>query len=263
MPPLPSETGTKLVVAALAAIIWFALLGYRDLIEPDEGRYAEIPREMVASGDWVTPRLNDFKYFEKPALQYWMTAISFKLFGESNASARLWTALIGFVCGLFIWYLGAKLFNPEAGFYGFIITISGLLFVGLGHYLTLDMGVSAFMVLGVGSLALAQSRRDDPVHVRNWMLLGWSMLAGAVLTKGLIGVVLPGGAVVLYSLWQRDWALWKNLHLFKGLLLFLLLTVPWFVAVSLANEEFAEFFFIHEHFDRYTTTAHQREGSIF
>lgn len=257
------ETGTKFIVVAIAAIIWFALLGYRDLIEPDEGRYAEIPREMAASGDWITPRLNDFKYFEKPVFQYWMTAISFELFGESNASARLWTALIGFVCGLFIWYLGTQLFNPEAGFYGFLITVSSTLFVGLGHYLTLDMSVSVFMVLGIGSLAIAQNKRADPQHVRNWMLAGWGALALAVLSKGLIGVVLPGGAVVIYSLWQRDWALWKHLHLLKGLLLFLLLTAPWFLAVSLANEEFAEFFFIHEHLDRYTTTVHQREGSLF
>jgi len=257
------ETVSKFIVVVIAAIIWFALLGHRDLIEPDEGRYAEIPREMAASGDWITPRLNDFKYFEKPVLQYWMTAVSFELFGESNASARLWTALIGFVCGLFIWYLGSQLFNPEAGFYGFLITVSSSLFVGLGHYLTLDMSVSVFMVLGIGSLAIAQNQRADPRHVRNWMLAGWAALAFAVLSKGLIGVVLPGGAVVIYSLWQRDWALWKHLHLFKGLLLFLLLTAPWFLAVSLANKEFAEFFFIHEHLDRYTTTEHQREGSLF
>jgi 4-amino-4-deoxy-L-arabinose transferase-like glycosyltransferase len=262
MTPQFPEAGTRFIVVVIAAIIWFALLGHRDLIEPDEARYSEIPREMVASGDWITPRLNDFKYFEKPAFQYWMTAISFELFGESNASARLWTALIGFVCGLFIWYLGTQLFNPDAGFYGFIITLSSLLFVGMGHYLTLDMTVSVFMVLGIGSLAIAQVRRSNPTQLRNWMLAGWAALALAVLAKGLIGIVLPGGAVVVYSLWQRDWALWKNLHLFKGLLLFLLLTAPWFVAVSLANEEFAEFFFIHEHFDRYTSTVHQREGSI-
>ena len=81
--------GAQWLVVALVAMLWFVMLGYRDLAEPDEGRYAEIPREMVASGDWVTPRLNGFKYFEKPAFQYWMTAATFSLFGESNASARL------------------------------------------------------------------------------------------------------------------------------------------------------------------------------
>lgn len=253
----------KMLVVVIAAVIWFSLLGHRDLIEPDEGRYAEIPREMLVTGDWVTPRLNGFKYFEKPAFQYWMTALSYKLFGLSNASARLWTALFGFLCGFFIWYLGARLFDAQTGFYAFVFSLSGLLYVGLSHILTLDLTVSVFMVLGVGSLALAQSNRTESLWVRNWMLLAWAALAGAVLTKGLIGIVLPGGAVVLYSLWQRDWALWRHMHLGKGLGLFLLLTVPWFLMVSQANDDFARFFFIHEHFDRYTTTVHSRKGPVY
>jgi len=244
-------------------LLWFAMLGYRDLIEPDEGRYAEIPREMVASGDWVTPRLNDFKYFEKPALQYWMTAFSFQLFGQSNATARLWTATIGFLCGLFVWYLGRYLFGEIAGYYAFMLTMSSLLFVAMGHILTLDMSVSAFMVMGIGALAIAQSRRDRPRHVRKWMLLGWTGLGLAVLSKGLIGLVLPGGAVVIYSLWQRDWQLWRHLHLFKGLMVLLAITAPWFTIVSMRNREFAEFFFIHEHFQRYTTTVHHRTAPFY
>ena len=94
-------------------------------------------------------------------------------------------------------------------------------------------------------------------------MAGWAALALATLTKGLVAVVLPAATVVVYSLWQRDWGLWKNLHLFKGLLLFLLITAPWFVAVSIVNPEFAEFFFIHEHFERYTSEVHNREGPIY
>lgn len=254
---------TRLLIAIIAAVIWFALLGYRDLVDPDEGRYAEIPREMVTSGDWLTPRLNGYKYFEKPPLQYWMTAIGFELFGQGAATARLWTVSCGFACALFIWLLGARLYDADTGFYGFIITASGLMFVIQGHILTLDTALSFFVVLGVGCLALAQSQRDNPKRVRNWMLAGWAALAGAMMTKGLIGLVLPAGAVVVYSLWQRDWLLWKHLHLGKGLALFALLVVPWFLAVSLVNPEFARFFFIHEHFERYTSTVHNRDGSIF
>ena len=78
------------------AVIWFGNIEYRKLIKPDEGRYAEIPREMAASGDWVTPRLNDLKYFEKPPLQYWATAAAYTVFGEHQWTSRLWTALTGF-----------------------------------------------------------------------------------------------------------------------------------------------------------------------
>ena len=250
-----------IIAALLSALGWFALLGYRDLIEPDEGRYAEIPREMVASGDWLTPRLDGFKYFEKPVLQYWATAVGFELFGINNTSARLWPALTGFLCALFIWFAGRRFYGPEAGFAAFIITLNYPLFVGMGHILTLDMAVSAFLVLAVCSLALGQARRDQPAALRNWMLLAWGACALAVLTKGLIGLILPGGAVIVYSLWQRDWSLWKHLHLGKGLLLFTALTAPWFVAVSLKNPEFAPFFFIHEHFARFTSDVHDRAGA--
>jgi len=252
-----------IITAMLAALGWFALLGYRDLIDPDEGRYAEIPREMVASGDWLTPRLNGFKYFEKPALQYWATATAFTLFGESNATARLWPAFTGFFCALFVWFTAARLHGSEAGFAAFIITLNYPLFVAMGQILTLDMAVAAFMVVAVCSLALAQSRRHKPIARRNWMLLAWAACALAVLTKGLIGLILPGGAVICYSLWQRDWALWKNLHLGQGLLLFAAITAPWFIAVSLKNPEFAPFFFIHEHFARFTSDVHQRQGAVW
>jgi 4-amino-4-deoxy-L-arabinose transferase-like glycosyltransferase len=250
-------------VFVISAILWFVLLGHRDLIEPDEGRYAEIPREMVASGDWLTPRVDGFKYFEKPPLQYWLTAVSYTVFGESNASARLWLVTGGFLCALFVWFLGTRLYGADVGIAAYVITLSSFLFTILGHYLTLDMSVTLFMTLGVGCLLLAQRARDLPARNRNWMLLGWVALAAAVLTKGLMGIVLPGMAVFLYMLWQRDWAILKYLHLGKGLALLLALTAPWFVAVSLANPEFARFFFIHEHFERYTTTVHQHSAPLY
>ncbi len=81
-----------------------------------------------------------------------------------------------------------------------------------------------------------------------------------MLSKGLIGVVLPGAVLAIYILIERDWRLLARLHIGKGLALFLLITVPWFVAVSLANDEFARFFFIHEHVERFLTKAHKREG---
>ena len=252
-----------MLVVVAAAIIWFAQLGYRDLIEPDEGRYAEIPREMVATGDWVTPRLNGFKYFEKPVLQYWATATAYTLFGDSTTTARLWPALTGFLGALWAGFLGLRLYGRSAGFYAFLITLSGLLYFVDGHYLLLDMSLAVFLFAGVGCLVLAQRSRDDAAILRNWMLAGWTALALATLSKGLIGVVLPAATVVVYSLWARDWALWRQLHIVKGLAVFLLVTAPWFIAVSLANPEFPQFFFIHEHLQRYTSTVHEREGAYW
>jgi 4-amino-4-deoxy-L-arabinose transferase-like glycosyltransferase len=251
------------VMVLLCAVLWFSLLGQRELFDPDEGRYAGIPAAMVDTGDWLTPRLNDFKYFEKPVLQYWGTAVAFKVFGKSNTSARLWTGLLGFSTALFSMLVAFRLYGQRAAIYTFLITVSYLMVVAFGHYLTLDMALSAFLVMGIGSLVIAHSKTSSKNQTRNWMLAGWTALALATLTKGLIAVVLPAATVVVYSLWQRDWMLWKNLHLLKGLLLFFLISAPWFIAVSIANPEFAQFFFIHEHFERYTSEVHKREGPLY
>src|SRR6201997_1417855 len=82
----------------LLAIGWFATIQVRPMLDPDEGRYAEIPREMLARGDWITPRFNDLKYFEKPPLQYWATATVYALFGQSEWSSRAWSVGLGFAC---------------------------------------------------------------------------------------------------------------------------------------------------------------------
>ena len=248
----------QVVLLVVFACIWFSNLEYRKLVNPDEGRYAEIPREMVASGDWTTPRLNDIKYFEKPALQYWATATAYTLFGEHQWTARLWSALTGFLGVLMTFFAGRRLFGQETGWNAALVLGSSLLYVLIGHINTLDMGVSFLLSAAVCAFCLAQSGVTDARKRRYWMFAAWAAVALAVLSKGLIGLVLPGAALALYVLVERDWRLPGRLHLLPGLSLFLLITVPWFVAVSLANPEFARFFFIHEHFERFLTKAHGR-----
>ena len=247
-----SRAGLLLLLTVFAAL-WFGSLDYRKLIKPDEGRYAEIPREMVATGDWLTPRLNNIKYFEKPALQYWATATAYTLFGEHQWTARLWSALTGFFGVLATWFTARRLWGPSAALAAAATLGGSLLYVLIGQVNTLDMGVSFFLSAGIFAFVLAQ--RDDATarENRNYMLLGWLALALAMLSKGLIALVLPGTAVLGYSLWQRDFRLWRKLHLASGLALWLAVSAPWFIAVSLANPEFAGFFFIHEHFQRFLT----------
>ena len=283
----------------LVALIWFGNLEYRKLIRPDEGRYAEIPREMVVSGDWTTPRLNDLKYFEKPPLQYWATAVTYEVFGEHQWTSRLWTALTGFAGILLAWFTGTRLFGREAGIYAALVLGSSMLYSMMAHLNTLDMGVTFFVTLGIFSLLISQQllgslenrreqaepqgaaeqatrhtskvgeerastqhSRSDAQQVneaaRNWMLLAWAALALSVLSKGLMGLILPGTALFLYSVFNRDITIWKRMHWFNGLLLFFLIATPWFVLVMRANPEFFHFFFIHEHLERFTTKVHGR-----
>ncbi|MDP2785070.1 MAG: glycosyltransferase family 39 protein [Sulfurimicrobium sp.] len=256
--PLSLSPPRLLLLLLVLSVVWFGNLEHRKLALTDEGRYAEIPREMVASGDWTTPRLNGLKYFEKPALQYWATATAYSLFGQHHWTARLWTALTGFLGILATYFAGRRLFGAQAGLYGALVLASSLLYVGMGQMNTLDMGVAFFMGLGLNAFLLAQhagaSRRENNI----WMHVVWASLALSVLSKGLIGLVLPGAVLVIYTLIQRDWGLWRRLHLLSGLALFLVISAPWFVAVSLANPEFFHFFFIHEHFERFLTKIHRR-----
>jgi 4-amino-4-deoxy-L-arabinose transferase-like glycosyltransferase len=248
---------TLLALLAAFALAWFCNLGYRHLIKPDEGRYAEIPREMIVSGDWLTPRINGYKYFEKPPLQYWATAASFSAFGLNEWAARLWPGLTGFLGVLLVFWAGSRLFGPPSGLLGAAVAASCALYVIVGHLLTLDMGLSVLMAAAVFAFAVAQA--EAALHERRrWMLVAWAAMALAVLSKGLVGAVLPIAAVGAYVLLQRDWKLLSRLELLRGGLLLLAIAAPWFVLVSLANPEFPRFFFIHEHFERFLTKEHDR-----
>ena len=250
---------TLWLLLGLFTLVWFGSLDYRHLVKPDEGRYAEIAREMVVSGDWITPRLNGIKYFEKPPFQYWMTALAYNAFGVNEWTARLWTALSGFLGIVVIWFAGTRLFGALAGQLGALFLATNLYYVALGHISTLDMGLTFFVTLALAAFLLAQHAPHGTKTERNWMLLAWAASAGAVLSKGLIGVVIPSATLVLYSVLQRDAAPWRRLHVVPGLLLFLILVLPWFIAVTARNPEFPQFFFIHEHLQRYTSTIHRRD----
>ncbi len=251
------------VIGVLFLIIWFYMLGARTLVPTDEGRYAEMAREMVATGDWITLRLNGIKYFEKPPLQNWMNAISFELFGLGEWQARLWTGLCGLLGIAVTAYTGIKVFSRRVGISAAFILGSSFYWAAFGHVNTLDMGLAGMMTLALCGLLLAQRQDASASEQRNGMLLCWAGMALASMSKGLIGVVLPGAALVLYTLLTRDWALWTRLHLGKGLILFFAITAPWFILVWQKNPEHPHFFFIHEHFQRFTSTVHKRGGAWY
>lgn len=251
------HSGLLLLVAALV-IVWFANLDARRLIRPDEGRYAEIAREMAVSGDWITPRLNGVKYFEKPPLQYWLTAGAFRVFGFHEWTARWWPATAGALCALLLWWAGRRVLDDRTAGTAAFLFATMLWPVANAHLNTLDMGLTFFLTVALAGFLVAETRRDAPGPHRRWMALAWAGCAGAVLSKGLIGLVLPGGAVTFYLLATRDWRLLARLRPGLGVLVVGLVCTPWFVAVSAANPEFARFFFIHEHFERYLTPVHRR-----
>jgi 4-amino-4-deoxy-L-arabinose transferase-like glycosyltransferase len=254
----------------IIAVLWFAPLNRPHLFEPDEGRYAEIPREMVASGDWVTPRLDAIKYFEKPALQYWATAAAYRIFGLHVWVARLWPALCGYLGLLATFWLGRGLYDERTALLAVLIQASALLYLGLARITTLDMSLCFGLQLAMSALALMAQQRDGSLRLaslalssptrpslRPWqlsLLLGFGM-AIAVLSKGLVGILIPCAVAGLYVLAQWDWWLLLRARPWWSLLLLIALASPWFLVVSARNPEFAHFFFVVQHFQRYLSAA--------
>ncbi len=257
---MPLSRPLFILLALLILFISLDGLGDRKLANPDEGRYSEISREMALSGDFVTPRLNGLKYFEKPPLQYWATAIAFKLFGESELTARLYTALCGLGCILLIAYTGRRLYDEETGLLAALVLLSAPYFTALNEIVTLDMGLTFWMTLTVSSFLISQCTATEESR-RRWLRMAWIGMAGAMLSKGLIGIVFPAAALFLYCVTQRNLRLIAQLEWVRGLIIFVVLVLPWFVLVSVQNPEFLQFFFIHEHFERFTGTTHRRVGN--
>ena len=261
---VPATRSRQLLVGlavVVLAVLWFVKLPNRALAHPDEGRYAEIPREMVATGDWVTPRLNGFTYLQKPPLQYWATAAAYEAFGAAEWTARLWTALTGLAAVGLAWLAGRRLLGRDAGDFGALALLASPYFVVMSGINTLDVGVGLFLNGAV--LAYLLSRQAATHRAAAWMLAAWAAMALAVLSKGLIGVVLPLATLVGYALWHRDRSAFARLYWVRGIALFLAITVPWFVLAARANPEFLQYFFVHEHFQRFTSTAHNRAGPVW
>ncbi|MBC7729979.1 MAG: glycosyltransferase family 39 protein, partial [Microbacteriaceae bacterium] len=250
-------------LSAVFIFLSLYVLGIRTLVPPDEGRYAEMARGMFASGDWITTRLNGIKYFEKPPLQTWMNALSFALFGLGEWQARLWTGVCGIGGVLLTGYAGNKVFGQRVGFYAALVLGSCFYWLACSQINSLDMGLSGMMTIALCALLVAQRDDASAAERRNWMLACWAGMALAVLSKGLIGLILPGGVLVVYTLITRDWKLWTRLHAGFGLLLFFAIATPWFVLVAMKNPEQPAFFFIHEHWDRFFLKEHHREQAWY
>ncbi|WP_246153143.1 glycosyltransferase family 39 protein [Oryzomonas rubra] len=231
-------------------------LGRYGLIEPDEGRYAEIPREMLEKGDFITPTLNYVAYFEKPPLHYWLTAFSFKLFGLNEFAARFAGALAGLLAVLLVYQVGRKLFGRREGLFSALILGTSTGFLAQSRINLTDMTLAFWLTTALCSFIIATVGNEE--RKGRYYYLFYLFSALAVLTKGLIGLVFPAGIIVVYMAMTRRWYLLREMRLVGGIALFLAVTVPWFVLVSLRNPDFARFFFIHEHFERYFTKVHGR-----
>ncbi len=255
--------GRRTLLAALFALIavaWLEPSGAR-LAEPDETRYAEIPREMLAAGDLVVPRLNGVPYFEKPPLLYWANAASLRLFGETPWAARLPTRLagLGTLALVFLAARGAGLGGAAAVLFlaapmGFLFSRTNLTDGLLTFFLTATLLAGRAAVL----------RRETQRPWRAMASLFGACAAAAFLTKGLIAIVLPAAIFFAWAVSTgRLAATFRALVVSPAPLVFLVLALPWLLAVERRHPGFLDFFFVREHFRRFATGAAKRPGPVY
>lgn len=233
------------------------------LAEPDEARYAEIPREMLASGDFVTPRLNGVPYFEKPPLHYWANAASLRLFGLTPWAARLPTRLFGLGTVAVLILATAAAWGEAVGLAAGIFYLASPLGFTFSRVNLTDAPLTFFITLTLFLARWTLARREAG---RRWMALSaltGLAAAGGFLSKGMIAIALPGAILLLWCLMTRRAPLLPVLLYGPAPFAFLLATAPWFALAEGRNPGFLQFFFIHEHFQRFATPASGRPGPIY
>ena len=262
---LASHRSLRLAVyAILAAIIYLPGLGRPALWEPDEGRYAEIAREMVASGDYVTPRDNYELYFEKPPLVYWAEAAAIKIFGVNELAVRLPAALFSIGQVVITAALAEAMLGATAGFLAALALALSPLFFSLARFATLDPALAFFLTAALAACYTASREGSFATRpARNWMLASSAMLALGTLAKGPVALLLGIAIAFIWLTSERRLAEIRQMPLLLCALIYCAIVVPWFVLMERRNPGFLNFFFIHEHLQRYVSSNEHGWGLWF
>jgi len=260
-----------LLLLSFFLLAYILPLGARDLVVPDETRYGEIPREMIASGDWIVPHLNGLRYFEKPVLGYWVHAGSLLLFGENNFAVRLPSALVVGLSALLIYVLVrhvSRREDHEDEDDGFRATLASLIFLscfevfGVGNTAVLDNLFAFFLTATVTTFYFASEAPPGSAREKGFLLLSGLGCGLAFLTKGFLGFAVPVLAVAPYLIWQRRYT-----DLFRmswlPILTAVLVALPWSIAIHLREPDFWRFFFWNEHIRRFMADNAQHKESFW
>lgn len=235
------------IITALAAVFYLCFLGFRALWDPGEGRYALVASEMLKNNDWVIPTLNEIKYFEKPPLVYWLTSVSMWLFGKNEFSARLPTALAALLTVIGTYFFARRTFDRKTAIFSSAVLFTSFGFFTYSQVSEIEMLFACFMCWGLGFLIVdfeRGKRRAIPIHT------GYLMIALAFMTKGISAFVIAISIMVVYLAITKQWYRWQRLYPFTGIILILLVTAPWFMAVSIKQPEVLKSFFMTDFFGR-------------
>ena len=250
-----------LLLCALFVLLYLVFLGMRPLFIPDEVRYGEISREMIASGNWIVPRLNGLLYFEKPPFGHWMNAISLLVFGETSFAVRFASALSAGASAGLVFFIGRHLFESRAVPYlAAFVFLTTLEVQVVGTFGLLDSMFAFYVNAGIALFVVAASA--DGKRRYYYLLFSGFIFGIAFLTKGLLAFVLPVLALVPWLLFTRQFHLMFR-QAWISVAVALLVIAPWGIAIHLQQPDFWNYFFWVEHVQRFTADDAQHREPIY
>jgi 4-amino-4-deoxy-L-arabinose transferase-like glycosyltransferase len=258
-----ARIGWAVLIVATLYVCYFSHLGAIGFVGPDEPRYAWIARDMAETGDWVTPRLYGKPWFEKPPLFYWGAALSFKLFGVSEAAARLPSAISALLATLALAWLALRLYGAETARWLLLLLPTTVGMIGFSHAAATDMPFSGMLTIAMvcAAVVLGLTRNENsPILPRTpWLalILFGFFLGLAVLAKGPAGIILCGGAVFFWALFTKRWRDAFRLFHPAAIAAFCLTALPWYILCARRNPDFFRIFIIEHNFKRFLTPEFQ------
>jgi 4-amino-4-deoxy-L-arabinose transferase-like glycosyltransferase len=247
----------RIALFVLCAWILFSHLGKPALFEPDEGRNAEVAREVLLLNDWVTPHYDFIPRLDKPALYFDLVALSYKIFGVSQWSARFPSALAAFGCLFLTYLISRKLFDRRVALWSALILLTTIEFFILSQAVILDMLLTIFLTLGLACFFVGQLKADSGGGRAEFLLM-YAAFAAATATKGPIGFLLPGLIICSYILFTRQVTLLRRMELSLGIPLFVVTAVSWYLLAESRNPGYVRHFLWEENILRFATNRFHR-----
>jgi 4-amino-4-deoxy-L-arabinose transferase-like glycosyltransferase len=242
------------LLLVISGIFLLYNLGSFPLFVPDEGRYPEVAREMLMNGGWLHPRVLDVPFLDKPVLYYWIEALSMHIFGVTIWAIRLPIALFGMFGCVIAYVIAGSCFSRLAGWFAAIFLLLGPLYFGAAHYANMDLEFAVWFSASMGAFILGMKLRYIKFQRNTCMVFMYIFAALAFLTKGLMGLVFPILIIGLWVILLRRWLLVKYMHIILGIVIFLVIVLPWLFASQYANNYFFYYFFYYQQIGRFVGT---------
>jgi hypothetical protein len=246
------------------AVVWFALffqLGKLPLLQPDEGRNAEVAREMKESGAWLSPSYDGIAYLDKPAFYFKCVALSLAAFGNNETAARLPSAVFGLATLALAYGFCRRVYGARCAIMAVIVIVTMPLYVVLSRTVIFDIALAFFVVAAIFAGYLAEECEGKTR--RNWYLLGALAAGFATLVKGPVGFLIPALVLFVFHRVEGRRGVWKRFFAPLNLLAFFGVTLPWFIGLSLQHPDFPYYGLIEESFHRFTTTTFHRSQPFY